>query len=215
MRLPEFLTFVGPDEATPIDGLAELQRLYPLEWGMKLDPKHQGHGAYPTMDFIFRVADHASPMRLSAHLSGEMASRAQLADFGTPLQLLRPQFQRVLIDAPGYVNTGRLRVWAVQHQLSPIARCQNMLPDDDNCHWLCTVTDMKDGAPAWPRPPKDVFSGYTGGLTAHNIGQAVQVIGQMGHPYWLQIERGVRDAKGAFSVKLCRAICAAVYGARS
>ena len=197
----------GQREFSTQDGIAH-------EFGIKLAPEQQGHGAFPTMDYVFRVTDHPVPMRLSAHLSGGLATRAQMADFETPVQLLRPHFQRVLIDTASYVDTGRLRVWAVQHQLLPIARCKNMLPDDDNCHWVCTVSDRVDGATAWPRPPKGAFSGYAGGLNVSNVEQAVKSIGAMGHPYWLQIERGVRDAQGRFSLKMCRAICAAVYGAR-
>ena len=43
MRQPEFLTFVGPDESTDIDGLADLQRHYPVEFGIKLAPGGKIH----------------------------------------------------------------------------------------------------------------------------------------------------------------------------
>ena len=55
-QLPEFITFTGFDDETPVTGMLELAELYPIEWAVLLSPQRQGVEArYPNWHAIQRL----------------------------------------------------------------------------------------------------------------------------------------------------------------
>jgi hypothetical protein len=75
MRPPEFITFTGADDETSIEGMRELARRYPIEWGVLLCADLQGNGGrYPGSDALVRLV-YWSGTRLAAHLCGDHSRR--------------------------------------------------------------------------------------------------------------------------------------------
>ncbi|QNB08389.1 hypothetical protein G5S34_17605 [Herbaspirillum frisingense] len=214
MKLPEFITFTGADESTDPAAMYELQKLYPIEWGVLFSPKRQGEGRYPSLDFIRKLVT-SYRMNFAAHLCGGHSRDVIASNKFEHETLLHLCFERVQINtADPNVSPGHIRVWADRLRVEPILQCRKEFPDIEMVNWLFDASGGRGIEPAsWPRPVGN-FVGYAGGLKPDNVAAAVSKIGTMAEDYWIDMESGVRDAQDRFSIDLCRQVCEAVYGKR-
>jgi phosphoribosylanthranilate isomerase len=222
MNLPQFITFTGADDHTSIDGMHELSRLYPIEWGILFSPKRQGSGRYPSIEFVHRLIERSNGMVLAAHLCGSLAR--EIVSFGqlsamSMTKMLRDHFQRAQVNtADPTVQSSVIRDWGFMAQVEPILQCRSEFPMEPNVAWLFDASGGRGIAPAaWPFARYSAMCGYAGGLNPANVALAVADISTrtQGTRYWIDMESGVRDEGDRFDLERCRLICETIYGQRS
>lgn len=219
--LPKFITFTGIDGHTPVNGMLDLARRYPIEWGVLFSPKRQGAGRYPPLESLDRILRWDS-LRLSAHVCGGH-SRELIEMGGLPAleQLIANHFGRVQVNTVDpVVDPDDLWGWAGGLGCRAIlqTRDAHMFPANPAVDWLFDASGGRGISPgAWPEPQpfSDALVGYAGGLNPGNVAAAVAVIGELSSHYWIDMESGVRDENDRFDLGKCRAVCEAVYGARA
>lgn len=218
MRKPEFITFTGADDYTPIDGMIELSRQYPIEWGILFSLTKQGRDPrYPSPDTIKRFRERSAPhgesgLRLSAHLCGEHSRkviRGETPYMEGPLAPYR-RFQ-INSDQPSIIAIAEFQA---RWKRPCIAQARGeQFPDSTSISWLFDASGGRGLEPmTWPRHPGgDRLVGYAGGIGPDNVLDVIAAIGAEG-PYWVDMESRVRT-DDRFDLGLCRRVCEAVYGA--
>ena len=207
---PDFITFTGADDWTSVDGMRELSRRYPIEWGVLFSRKRQGiDPRYPGGEAMSRLL--WSGLTLSAHLCGGysddiMASREFLdvpADLGYLKRIQinhdAPDTRRIIEFQNGW---GKMRC---------IAQARgDEFPRDTSVDWLCDISGGRGlTRMSWPKHPGRLV-GYAGGLNPTNVVEAIAAIGATG-PYWIDMESGVRT-NDRFDLEKCRRVCEQIYG---
>lgn len=216
MNKPEFITFTGADDHTPVAGMIELSQKYPIEWGILFSPKHQGSGRYPTLTSIQRFVDTAPQLRLSAHICGghsrELIDTGKLPDLE---HIIRAHFARVQINTTDpSITPQAIGYWADRMFARAILQTREHFPDEPSVDWLFDRSGGRGILPdVWPSwNGTDAITGYAGGLRPENVAAAVKKIGVVATRYWIDMETGVRNAKDEFDLHMCRQVCEAVYG---
>lgn len=218
-NLPKFITFTGVDEFTPVDGLLDLAGEYPVEFGILFSPSRQGSGRYPPLYSLARL--WMKSLHLSAHICGDY-SRELITngDFPALELLIERNFDRVQVNtADPTVDPDRIWAWANRFGRRAILQTRNpdVFPSSTSVDWLFDASGGRGILPsAWPNPhpTSGAMVGYAGGLGPDNVAAAVEAIGRIPGPYWIDMETGVRDENDRFDLRKCWAVCEAVYGVR-
>jgi len=210
IRPPDFITFTGVDDQTPVAGMRALAGRYPIEWGVLLDPEKQGlDPRFPALDRLAEFA--ASRLRLAAHLCGghtdAIAGGSALA---VPVDLRRFARTQINSHAVGVAAAAALGRETGSRSILP---CRGpAFPDDDAVDWL---HDLSGGrgleTRLWPRHPGRL-AGYAGGIGPDTVAAVLAAIDADG-PYWIDMETKIRSGD-RFDLDLCERVCRAVYGAR-
>ncbi|MBN9017197.1 MAG: phosphoribosylanthranilate isomerase [Rhizobiales bacterium] len=208
-RAPDFITFTGIDDRTPIEALEDLSARYPIEWGVLLDPAQQGNvPRFPSQQTIARVA--ASGLRLAAHLCG--AHTEALRD-GEPahMPLALARFARIQINSHTVGVTEASRFGATIGKRCILPCTGDRFPDAEAVDWLHDLSGGRGLATgAWP-PYPGRLAGYAGGIGPDTAAAVVAAIGAEG-PYWIDMESRIRTDDW-LDLELCERVCRAVYGA--
>jgi hypothetical protein len=217
-NLPKFITFTGADDKTSVYAMAALSDLYPIEWGILLSDTRAGSPRYPSSRLIRPLsilARYHANLKFSAHLCGKYAR--QIGEHGGTdayRYFIDMDFSRIQVN--GQDDAGRIADWSQSVGIRAIMQSQGEFPNSDKVDWLFDASGGKGIYPgAWPAPVSDALVGYAGGLSPLNVAAAVSDIGSKCSNYWIDMETGVRDEGGNFSVDICRKVCEAVYGSRS
>lgn len=208
-RTPDFITFTGVDDRTPIEALEALSARYPIEWGVLLDPGQQGKvPRFPAEQTIARMAQ--SDLRLAAHLCGahtEALRRHAPPDI--PLSLAR--FARIQINSHAVTIAEASRFGAAIARRCILPCATDRFPDDEAVDWLHDLSGGRGQATsAWPSYPGRL-AGYAGGIGPDTVAAVVAAIGADG-PYWIDMESWIRT-EDWLDTELCGRVCRAVYGA--
>jgi phosphoribosylanthranilate isomerase len=213
--LPDFITFTGADDATDPSDLVALAEDYPVEFGLLISPGRQGYDPrYPTLETIEWLISEL-PLTFALHLCGG-AAREVLAQGRSSHEDLLNRVDRVQINTADHgVDLYSIGRWAARCNVRAILQARGEFPKIAPVDVLFDASGGRGIVPAdWPYAVKSTFCGYAGGLRPENVADAVNVIGfRTGQRYWLDMESGVRDEQNRFSVKKCREVCEAVYGA--
>jgi hypothetical protein len=208
VRTPDFITFTGADDRTDVSHMAALSAQYPIEWGILLSRKRQGHdNRYPGGEAQSRLL--WSGLRMSAHICG---SYAQDIMDGTsfhdiPVDLgyfKRAQINHRYPDSTAIAKFGR--GWGIRC----IAQFRDSnFPAPGNVDWLFDASGGRGISPdVWPKHPGRL-AGYAGGISPENVLSVIEAIGADG-PYWIDMESGVRTDDW-FDLDKCEAVCRAVF----
>jgi hypothetical protein len=207
MRKPDFITFTGADDHTSVDGMVELARHYPIEWGILFHPPYQGSGRYPGEEAQRRLRQ--SGLRLSAHLCGDHSHRI-MAPEPVEVPVVLEGFSRIQVNH-AKPDPRRISEFGRVQQRRCIAQWrQQTFPQDGSIDWLFDCSGGRGREPsAWPRYPGR-FVGYSGGIGPDNVARVIEEIDAAG-PYWIDMESKVR-VDDRFELDLCRQVCEVVYG---
>jgi hypothetical protein len=213
---PEFITFTGVDDDTDPAGLVQLADDYPVEFGLLFSPKRQGlEPRYPKIETIEWLLSEL-PLRWAAHLCGADA-RSVIEVGHSQHDRLLANFHRVQINTTDpKAQPSLIGNWAARRNVRAILQCCGDFPRVASVDVLFDASGGRGiEAKVWPVAARTTFCGYAGGLKPENVAQAVQIIGQQGVRYWIDMESGVRDERDRFSLEKCRAVCEAVYGVQA
>jgi hypothetical protein len=213
MRAPEFITLTGADDATDVDEMVALAKLYPIEWGILFSPKRQGvEPRYPLDPGRFA---HRG-LRLAAHLWGAHARAALETPPFSVLPVALDVFERVQVNhpAPDTWAARAFQEWAKRPCILQAGTDRRFVGGDADLLWLFDASGGRGVTPdAWPRHPGgNRLVGYAGGIGPENVLEGLAAIGAAG-PYWIDMESGVRTGD-RFDLELCRRVREAVFGAR-
>ena len=213
---PAFIAFTGADDAKLGDGMARLSRRYPVEWGILVDRDKAGSRLFPSYTDIewFRTLG----LRLCAHVCGSLAR--DVAAGADPVADL-VGFARIQVNHgrsgadPAVV--GHVARFASRHGIRGVLQCRGPgFPSHaTSVDWLFDVS-FGTGVRPDRFPPVRTdhpLCGLSGGINPDNvrrtIAHSIDVL--PGLAYWIDMESGVRS-DGEFDLKLCEAVCRAVYG---
>jgi hypothetical protein len=219
--LPTFITFTGVDQWTDTGRMLELQKLYPIEWGILFSRKRQGvDNRYPEMSFVRKLLKIREWHRMAAHLCGDHALHVVDGHALAPEldEMLLYSFGRAQINGAPVHASQKISTWARCRSLRPVMQCADGWPVDTDVDWLYDKSAGRGRVPAsWPAcPPTGRRIGFAGGLDLENVAQHVEAIaGSRVLTYWIDMESGVRDDDNRFSLDKCQAVCEAVYGVRT
>lgn len=210
---PEFITFTGADNWTSIEGMLELSRKYPIEWGILFSPKRQGvDPRYPDGDRLSAIM--WSNLRLSAHICGDYSDAVMAGHALEKPPVDFHYFQRVQVNhatpVPARINRFRTG-WGIKRG---IGQCRGNFPLDTSVDWLFDRSGGRgETSAAWPRHPGlDRLVGYAGGISPDNIlDYAISVFEHIEGRYWIDMESGVRT-NDRLDLEKCRQVCEQVYG---
>lgn len=214
-RLPDFITFTGADERTSIMGMIEIQKQFPVEWGILFSESLQGlSNRFPNKVHIAKI-EAAKQLKLSAHLCGEYVRRIMKGNFN-PLSWNFTPYHRMQINHHvGKFNFERVIDFSkrvipqkvICHFSDPYT-----FPDNANVQWLFDTSYGTGSEPEqWPvHTRNNRLVGYAGGIGPENVERIIQKINSKG-PYWLDMEQNVRTADW-FDLEKCYEVCEKVYG---
>jgi hypothetical protein len=210
---PAFVSFTGVDRASLLPELEMLSSMYPIEWGILIDPAREGQPLFPTDEVREEIG--RAGLRLSAHICGEPARL--IADGHDPALNLAG-FSRAQINhsrsgsgAAAIANVARYGALA---GVRPGLQCQGAFPEVTGIDWLYDVSFGTGAKPvSWPDlMSAQTFCGFSGGLTPNNVQNVLaQLRVAPGVPYWIDIESGVRSS-GSFDIDKCAKVCELVFG---
>ena len=213
---PAFITFTGADDAKHCEGMVRLTRRYPVEWGILVDREKEGTRLFPPYEHIERF--RTLGLRLCAHVCGTLAR--EIAVGGDPVVDLGG-FSRIQVnhgrDGADAAVVSRVARFASKHGVRGVLQCggPEFPSHATNVDWLF---DVSFGAGVRPdRFPPVRFDhplcGLSGGINPENVGPTIErkIDVRPGLAYWIDMESGVRS-DGEFDLKLCEAVCRAVYG---
>ncbi|PYE77902.1 hypothetical protein DFQ15_11146 [Xylophilus ampelinus] len=213
MAKPAFITFTGIDSEKIIPGMRYLSALYPIEWGVLIDPARTGLPLFPSHAIVEQLRH--SGLRLSAHVCGVPA--ADIAAGGFPSLDLRG-FSRIQINHGFQGSTpeqiAHCKLYAASCGVRPALQCQQGFPDADGVDWLYDVSFGTGVRPSrWiALNRKNPFCGYSGGLNAATVGSLLESLDvPSGARFWIDMESGIRT-EGVFDLQKCGAVCETVYG---
>jgi hypothetical protein len=210
---PEFITFTGADDWTALEGMHDLSRKYPIEWGILFSRSRQGkEPRYPGGDAQSRFLH--SNLRMSAHLCGEYSRKIMAGeDIVGMIPVDLGYFNRIQIN---HADPIPLRVQEFGNSWGPRCIAQtrsDYWPPWRSIDWLFDRSGGRGEAPtAWPAHPRDNrMVGYAGGISPETIRGVMSVLEHIGGRYWIDMETGVRTGD-RFDLEKCRQVCEAVYG---
>lgn len=220
MRLPEFVTFTGVDEATDLLRLKSLQDRYPVEWGVLFSPARQGDGRYPALGFVATLPNRG--LRLAAHICGRHADSVLDGSECEPVEAL-PQrtFRRIQVNTARAdaepMEVAAFAAWVGAE--SGILQCRgDAFPADASVDWLHDTSGGRGTMPtAWPgEVTTKAFVGYAGGIGPDNAldtVRAINVTHPAGKPYWIDMETRIRT-EDVLDLDKCEAVLVSIYGRR-
>lgn len=212
---PFRITFTGADDQTSIQDMLALVKDYPMvEFGILFSPKRTGTARYPSLEWLEReVFPNADNLALAAHLCGGDSKEVLETGKSKHDFILSWYFDRVQLNTTAQdIDYRMVNDWAVSNFVFPILQCRGPFPDVKDVLWLYDVSGGEGITPdSWPEPLEHDICGYAGGLRKENILSVVNQVGLMSTNYWLDMESGVRDAQGNFSIDMCREICELVF----
>ena len=140
-QTPAFISFTGADEADLLQGMQELSRRYPVEWGILIDEEKAGSTLFPSKEGLSQIL--ATPgLRFAAHVCGEQAG--YIANEPGKASVCLAGFQRLQINhgfsgsskeqVDNAVRFGRAR--GIRTMLQTI----DVFPDDSRLNWLYDVS---------------------------------------------------------------------------
>lgn len=218
------VTISGADDGVDPEALFRLYEEFPfVEWGILFSEKRSGLPRYPSKPWINRLASYSPPMRLSAHLCGDLARRAILGDFEVkePENWRRVQLNGVSIPENGSERvkfTSMTRRWMHRH-IEWIFQCRDygqLIEFDGFAKNLLYGSKLFDPSAgrgvetrAWPQYPPD-NTGYAGGIKPSTVVGVIREIEEIQRSkpqdYWIDMESGVRDASNVFDLYLVRQV---------
>lgn len=207
---PEFITFTGVDDQTPISRMRELSAVYPIEWGVLFSPQRQGDDPrYPSRLALGRIL--ASGLRLAAHLCGGYSVRI-MDGMAPEVPVDLAAFSRVQVNHSSPDAT-RIAAFSERCGRRCIAQARGgEFPADDRVDWLFDASGGRGMAPLfWPPHPGRTV-GYAGGLGPGNVASSIEAIRAHG-PYWIDMESRVRT-NDVFDLARVESVCQTVYGIR-
>lgn len=222
---PRLVTFTGVDDWTDPLALVDLAAQYPVEFGVlmiKNPSQTRWPERYPSQRTIERLFGRG--LRLSAHICGQYA-RDILSQGRCGLEPLLQPFTRAQINdrSPAF-EAGTLAGWhqevgfAATPDSMPILQSRDAMGFPSRSLEVTWLFDASGGngiePPRWPSAqPDDGFVGYAGGLSAYNVSRVLAQIAQIEHPYWIDMESGVRAGGlvNRFDVNECRRVCQVVF----
>jgi len=208
MRKPEFITFTGVDNHTPVLGMIALAEKYPIEWGVLLSPSRTGNDPrYPSWDSVFRLT--GGDLRYAAHLCGDH-SQFVMDERGVELPIgLLCRFSRLQINhkSPRVIPMAN---FAARMGARCIGQTRERFPETRRVDWLFDPSGGRGEKPSeWPEHP-GFLVGYAGGINPDNVQDVLAAINANGR-YWIDMESGVRT-DNIFDLEKCRQVCERVYG---
>jgi hypothetical protein len=207
---PEFITFTGADDWTSIDGMRELSRKYPIEWGVLFSQKRQGvDPRYPGGEGMSRLL--WSNLRMSAHLCGGYSDAIMAGEDLLNIPADLAYFRRIQVNHADPKPARIMEFRSGWGRMRCIAQARGEeFPKDTSVDWLCDASCGRGlTRTSWPKHPGRLV-GYAGGFNPVNVLEAIAVIGATG-PYWIDMESGVRT-DDRFDLDKCRRVCEQVYG---
>lgn len=208
MRPPDFITFTGVDDRTPIHGMAALSARYPIEWGVLFDPALQGgEPRYPALAALERIA--ASGLRLAAHLCGGHIAPIQAGGLPT-MPIPFDAFSRIQLNSHELRTEEAIRFGRAVGKRC-ITPCRgDAFPPSDAVDWLYDPSGGRGRESSrWPPHPGRLV-GYAGGIGPQNVASVLMAIAADG-AYWIDMETRVRRNE-VFDLGLCEQVCRAAFG---
>ena len=215
---PAFITFTGADCSAMTPELKALSDLYPIEWGVLIDPEQEENTLFPTIEERLKI--QSAGLRLSAHICGKPA--AEIVNGQHPDYLQLSGFSRLQINH-GREGSDEQQIknahqFAVNMGMRPALQCQGEFPDEPRADWLYDVSFGLGHRPTqWPQlSNSSTFCGYSGGIspdTVNNIMAALPLTQVNDKNYWIDMESGVRT-NGYLDIEKCKQVCQLVYGKR-
>lgn len=213
---PDFVTFTGADDATPVGRMVEIGRRAPVEWGLLFSRKRQNKGRYPSLDFLSSLRGRG--LRLAAHVCGayadEIVDTGACAEFEDIAGRLGLGFERIQINTSRSFDPGLFATFAGRLGTRAIAQCRDAFSENAEVDWLHDVSAGEGLMPTFrPVPGPEVFGGYAGGLGPENVATELESITRThpaGRRFWIDMETKVRTAD-VFDLDKCEAVLAAVY----
>ncbi len=213
MRKPEFITFTGVDDRTPLNDLIALSARYPIEWGVLMSLSSMGSAQrFPGLPRLREIAtiSHTPAIRFAAHLCGSWARTASVGIVPVLPVALRGVYGRVQVNhlppAPRGLDTFQSAI-----ETPCIGQFMTGPFPDSPTRWLFDPSAGAGIRPTvWPRHSGRGSVGFAGGIGPDNV---LDVIGEIdcSGPYWIDMETKVRKNEW-FDVDLCQRVCEAVYG---
>ncbi|MEM6680681.1 MAG: phosphoribosylanthranilate isomerase [Pseudomonadota bacterium] len=211
---PEFITFTGLDTSSALADAEALSQIYPIEWGVLLDPAQVGASLFPNHTIV--TAIRSSPLRLSAHICGA-AARDIALNGDADIDLAG--FSRAQINhgvkGSDEAQIENCAVFGARRGLRAALQCQGDFPQDTRVDWLFDVSFGAGIAPAqYPAISADnPIVGISGGLGPGNIAAVLRSLQVAPNArYWIDMESRIRT-NGMLDLGKCRAVCEAVFGA--
>lgn len=213
---PEFVTFTGADDATPVVRMVEIGRRAPVEWGLLFSRKRQNNGRYPSLEFLGALRGRG--LRLAAHVCGayadEIVETGTCVDFVGIASSLGLNFGRIQINTARSFDPGVFAAFAAQLDARAIAQCRDVFPEDARVDWLHDVSAGEGVMPtSRPVPGPAIFGGYAGGLGPENVALELGAIARThpaGRRFWIDMETKVRSGD-VFDLDKCEAVLSGVY----
>ncbi len=217
MQPPCFIAFTGVDRPDLLPGVQRLSAVYPIEWGVLVDPAQEDNALFPTTairDALLAERD----LRWAAHVCGA-AAMAIVADPLTappaPTGVQRVQVNHGF-EGSTPAQAAAARDYGRRFGVRAVLQCSGAFPlAQTGVDWLYDVSFGTGAHPdRWPAPPPadGPFCGYSGGIGPDTVADVLaRIAAPQGAVYWIDMESGVRT-DGAFDLAKCEAVCRAVYG---
>lgn len=216
MQPPTFIAFTGVDRLDLLPGMRRLSVLYPIEWGVLVDPDQEDKPLFP--DATVRAALLAErDLRWAAHICGAGAREIVAAPLAATIAV--GGVQRVQVNH-GFLGSAPDQIAAARDYgrrmgVRTVLQCAGDFPDQSGVDWLYDVSFGTGVKPdRWPAPPEaqGPFCGYSGGIGPESVADILaRIAAPAGALYWIDMESGVRT-DGAFDLAKCEDVCRAVYG---
>ena len=208
-----FATVTGADDKTSIDSMVRIRNRYPfVEWGILFSPKRIGESRYPSSEWLEKLKDKGSSMRISAHICGVYSQELLTTGICDALST------NTAIDKVGAFYRVQLNFNSSKHtvsekfyrnlRISAIHGTVILQYNDSNCELNSEVISKGIGVSflydssgglgvlekQWKPPVGNFFTGYAGGLTPDNLEEELKkieaVVGD--NEIWIDAETGLR-----------------------
>lgn len=217
MFKPAFITFTGADDKTRPSDLENLNRDFPVEFGILFSKSRACYPRYPSLPWVGQLDGRG--LRLAAHICGAWAAEI-VAGKQTEIDHLLGAFQRVQVNTGPDVDPAVVKAWAdrvgamLGHPIEPILQCRgDTFPSEVSVSWLFDRSGGRGTVPGgWPLPAvPGVKFGYAGGMSPKNIEGILAAMPEAPEA-WIDMESGVRNVADEFDIGLCRRVCEVTYG---
>jgi hypothetical protein len=206
------VSLTGPDDRTDMRALAELgARFSFVEWALLYVPHNEGAPRNPTRAWREAFFDSAAPGSRAVHLCGSLAFEELLAA-RLPAEVLRANRLQLNVNARrrDFSDEQVLDIYRRALDLGPDIILQRHadtavladrfvagLPAADKPRVHVLLDDSRGGGKApdtWQRPSTldGVECGYAGGIGPQNVVTVLESVNGDTHPYWIDMESGVR-----------------------
>lgn len=214
----KYCTLTGADDSASIDDLWALGRKFPfVEWGVLYSIAQQGHGRYPSFDWIDHLTermDLKSGPGFALHICGRAVGEF-LSDTNMHLRRITRDlryFRRIQLNfRAGTYDPGIVKAGVARHPYQTIITQHNpvnapLLPFLAGARNHAVLFDGSGGRSircnAWAPTLSGVECGYAGGLGPDNLGDELPRIHQAanGQPYWIDMEGSLRNGSDRFDL---------------